>query len=83
MVLGSGDWVDRRGGARVLPAAFVFFLVGSLWIYRSAFHGVFISDDIFYVARLGSQHALDWRLVIDAFDPTSDFKYSIANYAPL
>ncbi len=64
-------------------AVYFFFALTCMWIYRAALQGPFISDDVFYIVSLGKRTALDASLIWEAFDPSSEWKFAIANYAPL
>lgn len=72
-----------REWLRTLVAFFAYTCIVSLWVYRGALNGEFISDDQFYVIELARNHPLDWDLIAGALNPFSDLKYAIMNYAPL
>jgi hypothetical protein len=68
---------------RTYTAFFAAACVLCLWVYRAALDGVFLSDDSFYVTGLARNYPLDWDFIAQAFNPSSDLKFQIMNYAPL
>jgi hypothetical protein len=77
----NSSWGDES--SRTLLAFFAFSWIATMWVYRGALNGEFISDDSFYVVDLARNHLLDWPFVVNALNPMSDLKYEIMNYAPL
>jgi hypothetical protein len=70
------------GDLRLLGLFFVAACLASLWIYRGAMHGTFLSDDTFFVVGL-AKHPFDWGFVAKAFNPWGALKFEVMNYAPL
>jgi tetratricopeptide (TPR) repeat protein len=63
--------------------AFVCLAGISLWIYRAALTGPFISDDHLYVANNPFVTAPGWTSLRTLLDPTGPGRlYSVGNYAP-
>ncbi len=59
------------------------FLVASLFVYRPAFDGPFISDDIGYVVTNRYIHELSFDNLKEILDPTGVPAAYTANYAPV
>lgn len=75
--------LNRSNSTQLLSAFFVSACIACFWVYRHALNGDFISDDIFFVIGLASNHPLDWNFVANVFHPYSDLQYEMMSYGPL
>ena len=68
---------------RLMLVTFVCLAGISLWVYRAALSGPFISDDQLYVAGNPFVTAPGWESLRTFLDPTGPGRlYSVGNYAP-